>query len=78
MEATSLLTLVQMLEYGMGIALIPEMAIKAGLLNQTKLIARPLSAPAPKRTIAIIARQSTARLEEFNAFVKVINGGQFK
>lgn len=77
MEATSLLTLVQMLEYGAGIALIPEMAIKAGLLNQTKLIARPLSAPAPKRTIAIVARQSTARIEEFNAFVKVINGGQF-
>lgn len=77
MEATSLLTLVQMLEYGAGIALIPEMAIKAGLLNQTKLIARPLSAPAPKRTIAIVARQSTARIEEFNAFIKVINGGQF-
>ncbi len=67
MEATSLLTLLQMVESGMGIALLPEMAIKGGLLNNTQLLARPLAAPAPKRVIALIARASTARLEEFQA-----------
>jgi LysR family hydrogen peroxide-inducible transcriptional activator len=71
-EATSLLTLVQMVEYGLGMALMPEMAIKSGLLKNTHLIARPLTAPAPNRKIALIARSSTARIEEFNALVKVI------
>ena len=71
-EATSLLTLVQMVEFDLGIALIPEMAIKSGLLKDTELIARPLTAPAPKRKIALVARPSTVRMEEFNALVNVI------
>jgi LysR family hydrogen peroxide-inducible transcriptional activator len=71
-EATSLLTLVQMVEYGLGMALLPEMAVKSGLLKNTHLIARPLTAPAPNRKIALIARSSTARIEEFNALVQVI------
>jgi LysR family hydrogen peroxide-inducible transcriptional activator len=73
-EATSLLTLVQMVESGLGIALLPEMAVKSGLLKQTQLVARPLSSSAPKRKIALVARASTARIEEFNALVKVIKG----
>jgi LysR family hydrogen peroxide-inducible transcriptional activator len=71
-EATSLLTLVQMVESGLGIALLPEMAVKSGLLNHTQLIARPLATPSPKRKIALIARPSTARIEEFNTLVKII------
>jgi LysR family hydrogen peroxide-inducible transcriptional activator len=71
-EATSLLTLVQMVESGLGIALLPEMAVKSGLLKQTKLVARALSSSAPKRKIALVARASTARIEEFNALVQVI------
>jgi LysR family hydrogen peroxide-inducible transcriptional activator len=71
-EATSLLTLVQMVESGLGIALLPEMAVQSGLLSNTQLIARPLAMPTPKRKIALIARPSTARIEEFNALVKVI------
>ncbi|WP_108646892.1 hydrogen peroxide-inducible genes activator [Polynucleobacter rarus] len=71
-EATSLLTLVQMVESGLGIALLPKMAVHSGLLSNTQLIARPLAIPTPKRKIALIARPSTARIEEFNALVKVI------
>jgi LysR family hydrogen peroxide-inducible transcriptional activator len=71
-EATSLLTLVQMVESGLGIALLPKMAVQSGLLSNTQLIARPLAVPTPKRKIALIARPSTARIEEFNALVKVI------
>jgi LysR family hydrogen peroxide-inducible transcriptional activator len=71
-EATSVLTLVQMVESGLGIALLPGMAVKFGLLKQTNLIAKPLSSPAPKRKIALIARPSTARIEEFNTLVKLI------
>jgi LysR family hydrogen peroxide-inducible transcriptional activator len=72
MEATSLLTLLQMVESGMGIALLPEMAVKGGLLNGTTLLARPLSPPAPKRIIALVARASTAHLEEFQALAQSI------
>lgn len=71
-EATSVLTLVQMVESGLGLALLPSMAVKSGLLKQTKLVAKPLSSPAPKRKIALLARPSTARIEEFNALVKLI------
>ena len=65
MEATSLLTLLQMVESGFGIALLPEMAIKGGLLTNTTLVARPLTAPSPKRVIALVARPSTAHAKEF-------------
>jgi LysR family hydrogen peroxide-inducible transcriptional activator len=68
MEATSLLTLLQMVDSGMGIALLPEMAVRGGLLNGTSLVAKPLAPPAPKRVIALVARASTAHLEEFQIF----------
>jgi LysR family hydrogen peroxide-inducible transcriptional activator len=71
-EATSVLTLVQMVESGLGIALLPGMAVKFGLLKQTNLIAKPLSSPSPKRKIALLARPSTARIEEFNTLAKLI------
>ena len=56
MEATSLLTLVQMVASGMGVALLPEMAIKSGLLQNLSLKARPLAPPAPERVIALSDR----------------------
>jgi LysR family transcriptional regulator, hydrogen peroxide-inducible genes activator len=71
-EATSLLTLVEMVESGLGLALVPEIAIQAGLLASTHLVARPLASPAPKRTIALVARRSTARLTEFAALAEHI------
>lgn len=77
MEATSLLTLLQMVESGMGIALLPEMAVKGGLLNGSELLARPLAPPAPKRVIALVARTSTTYTEEFNVLSDCI-GDRFK
>ncbi len=66
-EATSLLTLVQMVESGIGLALVPEIALNGGLLKGTRLVARPLTPPAPKRTIALLARGSSARQAELAA-----------
>jgi LysR family hydrogen peroxide-inducible transcriptional activator len=66
-EATSLLTLVEMVESGLGLALVPEIAIQAGLLASSELVARPLASPAPKRTVALVARRSTARSTEISA-----------
>lgn len=71
-EATSLLTLVQMVEGGMGIALLPEMAVKGGILNGTHLTARPLAAPAPKRIIALVARESSAHIAELDILAQTI------
>jgi LysR family hydrogen peroxide-inducible transcriptional activator len=69
-EATSLATLVPMVEEGLGIALLPEMALKAGLLERTRLVARPLAAPAPRRGIALVARPTSARRAEFDAIAE--------
>lgn len=71
-EATSLLTLVQMVEAGLGVALLPEMAIKSSILDGTTLLARPLAPPAPKRRICLVARQTTARIDEFMAIAEII------
>ncbi|OGA24415.1 MAG: hypothetical protein A3I02_05910 [Betaproteobacteria bacterium RIFCSPLOWO2_02_FULL_67_26] len=60
-EATSLPTLIQMVEGGLGITLLPEIALKAGLLKGTRLIARPFAAPAPSRTLALVARRTSVR-----------------
>ena len=72
LEATSLLTLVQMVESGLGIALVPEMALKAGILNGTRLVARPFAPPAPLRGIALAARASTARREDFERLAELL------
>lgn len=66
-EATSLLTLVQMVESGLGLALVPHMAVQAGLLLSARLSARPVAEPTPRRTVALVARKSTARSAEFDA-----------
>ena len=71
-EATSLLTLVQMVESGLGVALIPQMAVDAGLARSAGLATRPLAAPAPSRTIALVARASTPRQAEFQALAAVV------
>lgn len=70
-EATSLLTLVQMIESGLGIGLIPAMAVHGGLADSPTLVARPISAPGPKRTIALATRRSTPRQTEFYALGRV-------
>jgi LysR family hydrogen peroxide-inducible transcriptional activator len=71
-EATSLLTLVQMVTSGMGVALLPEMAIKAGLLNRLPLQSRNLAASAPSRTIAFVTRSTSPHMAEFDAIVQVV------
>ena len=72
LEATSLLTLVQMAASGLGLALVPELAIRRGLLNSTHLQAHRIGPPAPTRGIALVARRSTARETEFEALAGLI------
>jgi LysR family hydrogen peroxide-inducible transcriptional activator len=70
-EASSVTTLVQMVEEGLGIALLPEMAVRSGLLVGTSVVARPIGAPAPRRGIAMVSRASTARGEEFDTLSEI-------
>jgi LysR family transcriptional regulator, hydrogen peroxide-inducible genes activator len=60
-EATSLTTLIQMVEGGLGVTLLPDITLQAGILKGTKLVARPLLRPAPARTLALAARHRSPR-----------------
>jgi LysR family transcriptional regulator, hydrogen peroxide-inducible genes activator len=60
-EATSLTTLIQMVEGGLGVTLLPEITLNAGILKGTRLVARPLTRPTPSRTLALVSRRTSAR-----------------
>jgi LysR family hydrogen peroxide-inducible transcriptional activator len=65
MLGTSLHTLVQMVAGGLGITMIPHMAVEAGILSGTGVIARPLAADHPARRIALVWRKNSPREKEF-------------
>jgi len=62
---TSLHTLVQMVDNGLGTTLVPEMAVKAGILDGTRIVARRLDADHPSRRIALVWRKGNPREKEF-------------
>jgi LysR family transcriptional regulator, hydrogen peroxide-inducible genes activator len=63
-EATSLTTLIQMVEGGLGVTLLPRITLDAGILKGTRLVARPVSSPAPSRTLALVARRTSPRIRD--------------
>jgi LysR family hydrogen peroxide-inducible transcriptional activator len=65
MMGTSLHTLVQMVDNGLGVTFVPGMAIDAGILDGTAVDARPLRSELGYRQIALIWRRSTPRDSEF-------------
>jgi LysR family transcriptional regulator, hydrogen peroxide-inducible genes activator len=65
MMGTSLHTLVQMVDNGLGVTFVPQMAIEAGILSGTGVEARPLRSEHPYRSIALIWRRSSPREGEF-------------
>ena len=66
MMGTSLHTLVQMVDNGLGVTFIPQMAVDAGLLDGTRIEALPLNAEHGSRQIALAWRRSSPREEEFH------------
>ena len=70
-EATSLTTLIQMVEGGLGVTLLPGIALHAGILKGTRLVARPFSAPAPSRTLALVARRTSPRRRDVDLLADV-------
>jgi len=65
MMGTSLHTLVQMVDNGLGVTFVPAMAIDAGILEGTAVEARPLKSDHGFRRIALVWRRSSPREEEF-------------
>ena len=65
MMGTSLHTLVQMVDNGLGVTFVPQMAVDAGLLAGTRVEARQLEAKHGARQIALAWRKSSPREEEF-------------
>jgi LysR family hydrogen peroxide-inducible transcriptional activator len=77
-EATSLPTLLQMVDGGLGVTLLPEIALKAGILNGTSLIARPFSTRVPARTLALAARPSSARKQDLDLLADFLSRQRHK
>jgi LysR family hydrogen peroxide-inducible transcriptional activator len=59
--ATSLHTLVQMVGSGLGVSLLPAMAVDAGLAEDAPVSIRPLEASHPSRQIVVAWRQGSSR-----------------
>lgn len=69
-EATSLHTLAQMVDNGVGITLLPQLALDAGLLKNTGLVARPLAGTHTSRDIGLVWRRNTARKAELELLAR--------
>ena len=65
MMGTSLHTLVQMVDNGLGLTFVPAMAIDAGIRHGTDIDARPLRSERGFRQIALVWRRSSPREDEF-------------
>lgn len=65
MMGTSLHTLVQMVDNGLGLTFVPGLAIEAGILAGTRVDVKPLRSDNPYRRIALIWRRSSPRESEF-------------
>jgi LysR family transcriptional regulator, hydrogen peroxide-inducible genes activator len=72
MMGTSLHTLVQMVDNGLGVTFVPGMAIEAGILEGTAVDARPLKSDHGFRSVALIWRRSSPREEEFQLLAETL------
>jgi LysR family hydrogen peroxide-inducible transcriptional activator len=75
-EATSLTTLIQMVEGGLGVTLLPRITLAAGILKGTRLVARPFSSPAPSRTLALVARRTSPRRRDADLLAEFLLEGE--
>ncbi|QGP78688.1 hydrogen peroxide-inducible genes activator [Sphingobium sp. CAP-1] len=72
MMGTSLHTLIQMVDNGLGVTMIPEMAIAGGILEHTRITARPLQSERAWRDIALVWRRNSPREKEFRMLAEIL------
>ena len=75
MIGTSLHTLVQLVDNDLGLTLLPEMAIEAGILNGTDVVARPVESATAKREIALVWRKNSPREADFRLLAEELRAG---
>jgi LysR family hydrogen peroxide-inducible transcriptional activator len=69
--ATSMTTLLQMVSHGMGLTLIPEIAVQAEARSNNMRIV-PFDGEQPKREIALFWRRQSKRRKDFQALAECI------
>jgi LysR family hydrogen peroxide-inducible transcriptional activator len=72
--ATSLATLVQMVGSGLGVTLLPAMAVEAGLARAAHVDVRPLMPDLPSREIVVAWRAGSTRGTEGKLLAEVFAG----
>lgn len=70
-EATSLHTLVQMVASGIGVTLLPRLAIDAGITRGTEISLIRLNPPASRR-IGLVWRKTSARGDDYHRLVETL------
>jgi len=70
-SASSLYTLIQMVDSDLGITFVPQMAVDSGILKQTKVATANLKDKS-YREIGLVWRKSSVRKDEFNLLADVI------
>ena len=71
--ATSLHTLVQMVAGGLGVTLLPRLAVATGLIDNTGIELRPLAAAGAWRTIGLAWRPGAPRSADYAALVPLLS-----
>jgi len=75
MIGTSLHTLVQMVDNDLGLTMLPEMAIEAGILTGTEVVARPMDSETAKREIVLVWRKNSPREADFKLLAEELRAG---
>jgi len=70
--ATSLNTLVQMVGSGLGVSLVPAMAVSCGLVPANEVSVRPLASDHAFRDIAVVWRAGSSRAAEARLLAKTL------
>ncbi|PCJ32883.1 MAG: LysR family transcriptional regulator [Moraxellaceae bacterium] len=71
-QGTSLTTLIQMVANGIGITLVPEMAITSGLLKKTGVVAHGFADKSVKRSIGLVWRQNSSKHQDLKLLADFI------
>ena len=64
-----------MVDNGLGVTMLPQMAIDAGILHGTDVVARPLQGDKTSREIALVWRANSPRAEEFRLLAEELRAG---
>jgi LysR family transcriptional regulator, hydrogen peroxide-inducible genes activator len=71
-SSASIHTLIQLVNAGMGVTLVPQMAVEAGVTAGTDVVARPLAGQDTGRVISLAWRRNSPRAEGFAVLASTV------